>query len=146
MGDPAAVIDAIAGWAAEQGDVHAVALVGSYARGTATVASDIDFVLVVDDVDRRLGRQSWLGDFGEVRQVEHEDWGLVQSLRVVFHDGPEVEFGLTTVEWTNPPLDEGTKAVIRGGLRILFDPHNLVVEAVRAAKDAGSTDAHSGTI
>lgn len=125
--------DAVPPWAAQQGDVRAVGLIGSHARGTATEDSDVDLILVVEDVRMRLHARSWLAGFGEVSDVEHEDWGLVQSLRVNYRDGLEVEFGLAPVEWTMPPLDEGTTAVIRAGLNALFDPDGLLLRAKRAA-------------
>lgn len=118
----------VGGWAGAQADVRAVGLVGSYARGTADPDSDIDLVVVVDDVGARLASREWLEDFGEVAHVEHEDWGLVQSLRVHYRHGPEVEFGLAPVEWSRPPVDAGTASVVRDGLRALFDPDRLLAE------------------
>ncbi len=127
------LIRTVARWAAGQSDVRAVALVGSYARGTTSVDSDVDVVLVVDDVGRRLGSRSWVAEFGEVCDIEEEDWGLVQSLRVHYRDGREVEFGLAPVEWATPPLDEGTSAVIRAGLSVVFDPDGMLTRAERAS-------------
>ncbi len=141
---PADVIHTVATWAAGQADVRAVALVGSHARGSATVDSDIDLVLVVDEVDRRLGARSWLADFGQVRDVEHEDWGLVQSLRVYYGDGPEVEFGLAPVDWATPPLDDGTRTVIQAGSIVLFDPHGLLFEMKQAATAIGDKEGRDG--
>jgi predicted nucleotidyltransferase len=37
-------------WALTQGDIQGVALVGSYARGTATETSDVDLVLLADQI------------------------------------------------------------------------------------------------
>jgi predicted nucleotidyltransferase len=39
----------ISAWASARPDIHAAALVGSHARGTAKPDSDIDIVLLVDD-------------------------------------------------------------------------------------------------
>jgi hypothetical protein len=50
----------------------------------------------------------------------------VQSLRVFYRNGLEVEFGLTDPAWAALPLDEGTRQVIAGGMRVLFERgHNL---------------------
>jgi hypothetical protein len=135
MRDPSGVVDWVARWAAGQHDVRAVALVGSHARGTASEGSDVDLVLIVDDIATRLQARSWVNQFGEARHIQHEDWGLVQSLRVEYLDGQEVEFGLATVQWATPPFDARTTAVIRGGLKALFDPHDLLVAAQQAAAD-----------
>lgn len=124
-------------WAGGQRDVRAVGLVGSHARGTATDKSDVDLVIVVDDVVRRLHARSWVADFGDIAHVQHEDWGLVQSLRVYYRDGPEVEFGLAPVAWPTPPLDDGTAAVIRDGLCPLFDPDGLLAAASQTTANDG---------
>jgi predicted nucleotidyltransferase len=38
-------------WASSQPDIQAVALVGSYARGSATDASDVDLMIVANQRD-----------------------------------------------------------------------------------------------
>lgn len=113
--------------------MRGLAVVGSHARGTATPESDIDLVLVIDDVRSRLRSPGWVSEFAEVDAVTREDWGLIQSLRVRYRDGPEVEFGLTTLAWVTPPLDTGTTKVIRDGFQILFDPDGLLATAERSA-------------
>jgi predicted nucleotidyltransferase len=40
-----ALLGAVRGWAAGRADLHAVALVGSWARGRANADSDVDIVL-----------------------------------------------------------------------------------------------------
>lgn len=127
------LLTSVAEWAASQSDVRAVALVGSHARGTAGSDSDVDLVVVVDDLVRRLHDQTWVAHFGDAASVTHEDWGLVQSLRVTYADGREVEFGLTTAGWAEPPLEAGTVRVIRDGLRVVFDPDGLLGGAIDAA-------------
>jgi hypothetical protein len=58
--------------------------------------------------------------FGEVIRRQVEDYGRLTSLRVWYADGGEVEFGLSTPDWIAEPLDEGTAAVIAGGIKILY--------------------------
>lgn len=123
-------------WAEAQEDVHAVALVGSHARGTPTAESDVDLIVLVDDVTVRLHARDWLTTFDDPISVEHEDWGLVQSLRVVYADGLEIEFGLTSPTWATPPLDPATAAVIRDGLEPVWDPDRTFAAAVQAASAA----------
>lgn len=136
VSNPPALVEAVRRWAAGQSDLRGVALVGSHARGTATPESDIDLVLVVDDVRSRLRSPDWVSDFAEVGAVTREDWGLIRSLRVRYRDGPEVEFGLTSLAWVTPPLDPGTTSVIRDGFQILFDADGLLATAERAAEQA----------
>ncbi len=47
-------------WAADREDVHAVGLAGSWARGTATLDSDVDLVVIVEDVPSLLDDDGWL--------------------------------------------------------------------------------------
>ncbi len=103
------ILAAVVAWAAARPDIEAVALVGSWARGTARPDSDVDRVLVVADPAIYETDDAWLADFGAVRRIEREDWGLVQSRRAFFDSGPEVEFGLTTRRWIAiDPVDAGT--------------------------------------
>lgn len=113
-------------WASNQPDIQAVALVGSYAKGNPTETSDIDLVIVVDDPNRYLENPDWPRRFGKIRQVQIEDYRLVTSLRVWYLDGMEVEYGLTTQDWIDPPIDEGTRKVIHNGFHSLLDRKGLL--------------------
>ncbi len=119
-------LDAFAGWASAQPDVRAVALIGSYAREAASVASDIDLVMLVDDPGKYIDNMDWLGQFGAIDRQQVEDYGMVTSLRVWYIDGCEVEYGLTTPDWVRLPLDEGTQRVIRDGMRVIFEREALL--------------------
>jgi predicted nucleotidyltransferase len=108
-------------WATDQGDIEAVALVGSYARGTATETSDVDLVLLANQPDLYLQERTWTRRFGKVVNERVEDYGKLISLRVRYADGLEVEYGLTDASWAVVPLDEGTREVISRGMKVLLD-------------------------
>ena len=109
-------------WAEADQDIEAVALVGSWARGTARPGSDVDLILIAGDPGRYLNDDAWLRRFGALRSVADEDWGVVQSRRAFYEDGLEAEFGLTTARWAAiHPFDAGTARVDRDGMRVLFD-------------------------
>ena len=116
----------IAFWAASRDDIAAVALVGSYARGTASVDSDIDLVILTAHPEGYIQDTTWVGLFGEVARQQVEDWGKVTSLRVWYADGREVEFGITTPDWIAEPLDEGTAQAIAGGIKLLFERDGML--------------------
>ena len=109
------------GWAAVRPDIHAIALVGSYARGTASDTSDVDLIIITDDPEAYLGDPSWSDTFGAVIRFEREAYGKVTSLRAWYGNGLEVEYGFTDLMWVEEPLDEGTRQVISTGLQVLFE-------------------------
>jgi len=108
-------------WARSQPRVGAIALVGSHARATASVDSDIDLVLLLDDSQSFLADTGWVHSFGQPLRQEVEHWGKVTSLRVWYADGREVEYGLTSLDWGSDPTDEGDMRVIRDGIRVLYE-------------------------
>jgi predicted nucleotidyltransferase len=125
------LIEKVRRWADLRDDIRAVALVGSYARGDARADSDIDLVLMCSERSRYLSDTGWLSTFGEVATQSFEDWGMVQSIRVVYRNGPEVEFGVTGLDWAAFPVDEGTAAVLRHGCSVLLDRDGRVEAVLR---------------
>ncbi len=117
----AGFLDDFSAWASARADILAVALVGSQARGTAKPDSDVDLVIVARDPQAYLQDTAWAERFGAIARQQIEDYGLVQSLRVWYQGGPEVEYGFTDERWTALPLDAGTQRVMADGLRVLFE-------------------------
>jgi uncharacterized protein len=113
-------------WAAAQPDVKAVALVGSYARDAATPDSDIDLLILVADVATYIRDQSWVSLFGEVTECREEDWGRVTSLRAFYQNGLEVEYGFSTPDWADMPIDAGSFRVVSDGMKVLYDPLDIL--------------------
>lgn len=126
------LLDAVAAWARGVAAVRGVALVGSHARGAARPDSDVDLVILARRTGPLVRDRSWLGAFGEVASVTEEDWGRVTSLRVVYDDGIEVEFGLTDPGWVDVPIDEGTRRVATDGIRVLYDPDGSFAQLLLA--------------
>ncbi len=113
-------------WAAARPDIQAVALVGSYARNAATDRSDVDLVIIADQPDAYVRERRWMEEFGPVLRHQIEVYGLLMSLRAWYANGIEVEFGWTGERWAAVPLDSGTREVIAGGLRVLFERRRLL--------------------
>ncbi|MDH3628756.1 MAG: nucleotidyltransferase domain-containing protein [Acidobacteriota bacterium] len=123
----------LSAWAESRSDVLGLAIVGSHARGSARLDSDVDLVVLCEKPAALANRKDWVARFGEVRQAVPEEYGVVRAVRVVYEDGLEVEFCLSSLEWANIPLDAGTKRVISDGMRILYDPGDLLRDAEIAA-------------
>lgn len=113
-------------WSKRRKDIRAVALVGSYARETATETSDIDLVIIAEKPQTYLANTEWIRVFGRAIAQKVEDYGRLTSLRVWYESGLEIEYGFTTRDWLKTPLDNGTKRVIDDGMRVLFEKEILL--------------------
>jgi predicted nucleotidyltransferase len=113
-------------WASAQSDVQALALIGSYARGTTTETSDVDLVLISTNPKQYLQDSSWTQQFGVIEKQQVEDYGLLTSIRVWYTDDREVEYGITDERWAAIPLDEGSRQVISDGMRVLFEQDHIL--------------------
>ena len=131
------VLAAVGAWAGQRQDVRALALVGSWARGTATVSSDVDLVLLTDDVAHYVERGDWITEAlgPQAQLVRTRAWGVLIERRVRLPSGLEVELGFAPCSWAETdPLDPGTAAVIRDGCRPLFDADALLARLVAAVQ------------
>lgn len=120
----------VADWALTRSDILAVALVGSYARGTARRDSDVDLVVLTTAPLKYAADVDWARRLGSVANHAIEHWGRVTSVRVWYESGLEVEFGFATPGWVSAPLDEGTRRVVAGGLRVLMDRDAVLASLV----------------
>ncbi len=127
---------AVVEWASEHPGIVAVGLVGSQARGTARPDSDVDLIVIVSDRELFFASTEWINRFGHVYTFRDEDWGRLRSRRVHYMTGLEVEYGFVSDDWANTdPVDRGTKEVVAGGLRCVYDPAmrlSRLAESVRA--------------
>jgi predicted nucleotidyltransferase len=131
------VLAAFAAWAPARADVVAVGLVGSWARGTARMDSDVDVVVVSSGPDERAAAAGWPGQLRAAAEVRRRRWGVLLETRLETAGGLEVEIGVVPVEWTAvDPVDAGTARVVRDGLRILYDPEGRLAALQRAAAAA----------
>ena len=116
-----AFLQSVVEWAKNEPDLMALARVGSHARGEASPESDVDLILLLRNPKEHLNDRDWISEFGEPGHIVQEDWGKVTSLRVLYADGKEVEYGLANLEWGSDPSDEGDAHVIGNGLIVLYE-------------------------
>lgn len=122
-------------WAHASADIRAVAVVGSWARGEQRMDSDVDLVIVVNDVNPFLHDDSWIAPLGGTTMVRTQQWGLSHERRFALVSGLEVEAGFVTDEWTRTnPVDAGTRRVVTDGMDIVYDPRRILA-ALQAASD-----------
>lgn len=131
----AALCERLVVWAPRCADVRAVILVGSYARGRPRMGSDVDVMVLVEDLARYAGTSGWASEVvPRARWVRRGQWGPVVEHRWRLASGLHVEFGLAAPSWAQTPLDPGSATVLQGGARVLYDPEALAADAVQAAR------------
>jgi uncharacterized protein len=124
----------ISRWVASEPTLRGMALVGSYARGTARIDSDVDLILLTAKVEQG-GSTEWLGEVDwQSLGVSPEAsrfvrYGVMSSHHVRLDNGLEVEFGFAPVTWASErPVDEGTRRVVSDGCRVVYDPDGLLAD------------------
>ena len=122
-------------WAAGRSHVRGLLLVGFWARGTPRPDSDVDLVLLTEDVERYLDGQELVRALGAIRLVRSQNWGAIEERRLLLPSGLEVEVGVGHPSWARiDPVDQGTRRVIRNGARILHDPEGLLASLITACE------------
>ena len=108
-------------WAAEDPEITALLVVGSYARGTNKADSDLDLVILTSRKADMVKGPSFVARFGDVKRQQTEEYGACTSVRAWYRDGREIEFGLVEPSWIALPLDPGTRQVLSDGFWIILD-------------------------
>jgi hypothetical protein len=115
---------ALKNWAELNDDIYGIVIVGSHARDEAHQDSDFDLVILCEFPQRFLSSKDWIESFGAYGKIHYEDWGAVTSVRVWFDQLGEVEFGFTTRDWAESPVDEGTRRVVLDGFKVVYEKSN----------------------
>ena len=108
-----------------------MALVGSWARGSARDDSDVDLVVLIETEN-----DDWVAELAPGAElVRRRDWGPITERRLRLPSGLEVEVGLATPSWAAiDPVDAGTRRVVADGLRAVYDPQRLLAELACALR------------
>src|SRR6266851_587119 len=129
------LLDRVLRWASARYDVRGLALVGSWARGTADMESDVDLVLLTCRVERYTERDDWIGDLGCESLAGTTAWGALTERRLRMPSGLEVELGVACPYWAAVyPVDSGTRSVVEEGMRVLHDPDGLLRALARIVR------------
>lgn len=125
--------------AASEGNPHilASALVGSRARGTEREDSDFDLIILTDKIEEFFKDDFWVKCFHRWRESKIEDWGAVKTIRAFYKNGDVYEFNFAAPSWAETnPLDEGTRRVVKDGMKILYDPQGILEKLQTAVSGA----------
>ena len=127
------LFDDLTRWAQRQSRVQALAVVGSYARGHERMASDVDVMILTEDLDSCSLASGW---FEQLRPgsklVRAATFGPVREQRYRLRSGLLAEIDLAPTAWADVPLDAGTRRVLGDGHRILHDAHTILARTAAA--------------
>jgi predicted nucleotidyltransferase len=134
-----ALMRVVAGWAKRREDIRAMALVGSWARGHPSRASDLDLLLLSERPVEYRRRRRWLREIDfraagfRPRSSRGTAYGAVWSLHLHLHPSADVELTFAGRPWANTtPIDAGTRSVVKDGFRIMFDRDGVMARLVEA--------------
>jgi uncharacterized protein len=128
------VIERVTRWAAARNDVLGLLLVGSCARHAARPDSDIDLVLLTEEITR-YADNTWVDELNLGKLTRVRSWGPITERRFLTNTGLEVEINIGPRGWANAaPVDPGTQRVVTDGARILHDPEDVLITLLRACR------------
>jgi len=128
-------LETLVSWAKGRADTEGVALVGSYARNTASITSDVDLIFLTGERSQYLQDHEWVSEFGKVERLRAETWGNAETIRVTYTGGLEVEYNFAEPSWADVPVDPGTLRVVNEGFRILLDPEGKLKALVASCTE-----------
>lgn len=96
-------------------DIECILIVGSLARGTNTIGSDLDIMIITANKSFLVQDKSFIGYFGIVCNSKIECYRACTSIRVWYQDENEIEFGIVDPSWISLTLDSGTRKVLTEG-------------------------------
>lgn len=138
------ILQKVVEWGKECPEIYALAVVGSWARGTALINSDIDLMLLCSDPSQFRNSREWLEHINwesigsKVDYWRDADYGVVWSRHIFLQDRTEIEFSFGCPQWASlNPIDPGTFRVINHGCRIYYDAQGLMTELLEKIKTTG---------
>lgn len=136
------LIAAFTAWTDAQPTCCALAIAGSWARGAARPDSDLDLIVLTDDLPGWTTGAGWLGalepwpDDLVFTNASLETHGAARSWRI-WLGAAELELNFADINWADiAPVDPGTRRVVSDGLRILIDKDGLLDALARAVAEA----------
>jgi hypothetical protein len=127
-----AVVSAVSSWAIKRGDIRAMALVGSWARGNQGQVSDIDLLLLSDRAHEYRHSQEWLTEIDfqgtgyRLNSSESANYGVAWSRHMHLLPAAEVELTFAECCWAQTePVDGGTRSVVKDAFQIIFDKDGI---------------------
>ncbi|HXP76638.1 MAG TPA: nucleotidyltransferase domain-containing protein [Stellaceae bacterium] len=132
------LIGVLSRWVERQHTCRAMAVVGSWARGTARSDSDLDLLLLTNTLDHWSSDADWLPGVGldeiamEIKSAQLLRYGATRSWHIQLSPPAELELTFADLTWANlTPIDPGSRKVVSGGIRITVDKDKLLATLKR---------------
>lgn len=120
-------------------DLRAMAVCGSWARGSQRADSDIDILLLATDVTPWRTATGWIGElpFGQagLSYAGHRTaaYGVAWSAHIQLQPAAELELTFVLPSWADTdPVDPGSHRVVTDGFRICADKDGRLTRLVTA--------------
>jgi uncharacterized protein len=131
------LVATVAPFAHRRSDILAVALIGSWARRSARMDSDVDFVLLTDDPPAYIEHNGWASELGADSAVRTKRWGALTERRFALPSGLEVDAGVVLPSWASTdPLDAGVVRIVLDGLVAIYDPAGVLAALIVAVDES----------
>lgn len=102
-------------------DIECILIVGSVARGTNIIGSDLDIMIITTNKSFLVQDKSFIEYFEIVINSKIKYYRACTSIRVWYQDENEIEFEIVDPSWISLPLDSGTRKVLTEGYKIIID-------------------------
>ena len=132
--------EAIAVWVRASSGLRALALVGSWFRGTARPDSDLDLLILANNPEQYQSDQNWLYQIAlpdpfRVISSKSVPYGVVWSCHALLDPAAELELTFGALDWASTdPIDAGSRRVISDGFRMIVDKDGRLQRIVDAVK------------
>ncbi|HLB21472.1 MAG TPA: nucleotidyltransferase domain-containing protein [Solirubrobacteraceae bacterium] len=131
------LVATVAPFAHRRSDIRAVALIGSWARRSARMDSDVDLVLLTADPLAYIEHDGWAAELGADSALRTKRWGALTERRFALPSGLEVDAGLVLPSWAHTdPLDAGAVRVVLDGLVPVYDPDGVLASLLAAVGES----------
>lgn len=128
-------------WSDRQHDIDGLALVGSWAKGTARPDSDLDLVLITTHPQTYRRNGAWMTEIPwseagfELASWQDKDYGAIWSRHLLLSPDAEVEMSFCSPGWASvAPMDEGTREVVTPACRVLTDKKGYWTRLLQAIR------------
>jgi hypothetical protein len=127
-------------WVANNDDLRALALCGSWARGNPHPDSDLDLIVLAPSTAiatrAHLVATIPFASIGyEIQACRWATYGVVHSAHIALSPMIELELSFAALNWASTtPVDEGTRRVVADAFAILTDKDQALATLVAALK------------